>query len=114
MKKKWNPATCSCKYGKYLASIMDDSAIKCDEIIDAEAKSNNEKQKPLQQILMKKYITCKTQKFHILLAFLIITIAMLMAVSIYYYLIKYRANQKHLLSLFQLERVNQWFISNKL
>ena len=28
----WNPATCSCENGKYLASIMDDSAITCDEI----------------------------------------------------------------------------------
>ena len=26
----WNPATCSCKNGKYLASMMDDSAIMCD------------------------------------------------------------------------------------
>ena len=32
----WNPATCSCKNGKYLASITDDSVIMCDEIIDAE------------------------------------------------------------------------------
>ena len=31
----WNPATCSCKNGKYLASIMDDSAITCDEIIES-------------------------------------------------------------------------------
>ena len=29
----WNPATCNCQKGKYLASIMDDSAIVCDEII---------------------------------------------------------------------------------
>ena len=27
----WNPATCSCENGKYLASIMDDSAITCDQ-----------------------------------------------------------------------------------
>ena len=26
----WNPVTCNCKNGKYLASIMDDSAITCD------------------------------------------------------------------------------------
>ena len=31
----WNPSTCSCKNGKYLASIMDDSAIMCDEIIES-------------------------------------------------------------------------------
>ena len=30
----WNPATCSCKNGKYLASIIDDSVITCDEIIN--------------------------------------------------------------------------------
>ena len=27
----WNTATCNCKNGKYLASIMDDSAITNDE-----------------------------------------------------------------------------------
>ena len=27
-----NPATCNCESGKHLASIMDDSAITCDEI----------------------------------------------------------------------------------
>ena len=39
----WNPTTCSCKNGKYLESITNDSVIdEIDEIIDAEAKSNNE------------------------------------------------------------------------
>ena len=33
-----NPAECSCKNGKYLAAIMDDSAITWDENIDVEAK----------------------------------------------------------------------------
>ena len=37
----WNLSTCSCKNGKYLGSIMDDSAITCDEIIGTEAKSND-------------------------------------------------------------------------
>ena len=31
----WNPATCSCKNGKHLASIVEDSAITCDEIIES-------------------------------------------------------------------------------
>ena len=31
----WNPATCSCEIGKYLASIMVDSVITCDEIIES-------------------------------------------------------------------------------
>ena len=34
-----NPARCSCENGKYLASIIDDSMITCDEIIDAETKT---------------------------------------------------------------------------
>ena len=39
----------------------------------------------------------KTQNFYILLAFLLITIILLRVVSIYCYLIKYRAIQKNLL-----------------
>ena len=75
---------------------MDDSAIMCDEIIesyeeDAEAKLYDETN------FNEKKATCKTQNFYILLAFLLITIALLIAVSIYCYLIKYRAKQKHLL-----------------
>ena len=31
----WNPATCSCENRKYLASIMDDSVITCDEVIES-------------------------------------------------------------------------------
>ena len=30
-----NPATCSCENGKKLASIMDDLAITCDEVIES-------------------------------------------------------------------------------
>ena len=41
----WNPATCNCKNGKYLASIIDNSVITCDKIIGAEAKSHDEKTK---------------------------------------------------------------------
>ena len=48
----WNPATCSCKNGKYLASIIDDSVITSDEIIDADvqAKSNDEESKIISKI----------------------------------------------------------------
>ena len=59
---------------------MDISGIICNEIIIAEETNFNEKN-----------ITCKTQNFYILLAFVLITIALLIAVSIYCYLIKYRA-----------------------
>ena len=36
-----NPATCSCKNDKYLASTIDDSLITYDEVIGVEPKSNN-------------------------------------------------------------------------
>ena len=49
-----------------------------------------EKQKLFQQMLIKQ-ITCKAQNFYILLFFLSIAIALLIAVNIYCYLIKYQA-----------------------
>ena len=39
----WNLATCNCENGKYLANIMDDSVITCDEITDVEETNFNEK-----------------------------------------------------------------------
>ena len=68
-----------------------------DEIIDTEAKSNNEETKTIPTNFNEKNITCKTQNFYILFASLLITISLLIAVSIYCYLIKHRAKQKHLL-----------------
>ena len=99
----WNPATCNCKNGKYLASIMNDSAITCDEAIDAdadaEAKTNDESKlnkketKTVPKNFNEKNMTFKTQNFYVLLAFLLITIALLIGVSIYCYLIKYQAKK---------------------
>ena len=82
----WNPFTGSCQNGKYLASILDDSAIKCDEII----QSYDEETKTVSTNFNEKDINCNTQISYILLAFLLITIALLIAVRIYCYLIKYR------------------------
>ena len=80
---------------------MDDSAIICDEVIDADAdtvaKSNNDERKTIPTNFNEKKETCKAQNFHILIAFLLITIVLLITVSIYCFLIKYRAKQKHLL-----------------
>ena len=68
---------------------MVDSAITCDEIIiDAEANLNNKVVKTFQSFNEKK-VTCKTHNFYILLKFFKIFIALLLAVTIYYYLIKY-------------------------
>ena len=73
----------SFKNGKYLASIIGDSVLTCDKIID------NQETKTIPKNFNEKNITCKTHNFYILIAFLLITIALLMAVSIYCYLIKY-------------------------
>ena len=51
-----------------------------------------------KQTLMEK-VACRTENFCILPAFSLITGALLIAVSIYCYLVKYRAKQKHLLPL---------------
>ena len=58
---------------------MDDSAITCDEIIDSYKEETN---------FNEKNITCRTQNFYILLAFSSTTIVLLIAISIYCYLIK--------------------------
>ena len=83
---------------------MDDSVIKCDQIIDGdtevnlynEAKSYDKETITILKNFNEKEVASKKQNFHILLAFLLTTIALLIAVIIYCYLIKYRA-KKHLL-----------------
>ena len=76
---------------KIFSKYMDDSAITCNEIIDADvkAKLNDEETKTFSTNFNQKKATHKTQNFYILLAFLLITITLLIAISIYYYLIKY-------------------------
>ena len=72
---------------------MDNLTITCHEIIE----SYYEGIKTIPTNFNEKKATCRTQNFCISLAFLLITIALLIAVSIYSYLIKYRSKQKHLL-----------------
>ena len=50
----WNAATGNCKNGKYLASIINDSVITCDEIIDAEATPYEEETKTVPKISSAK------------------------------------------------------------
>ena len=71
---------------KYLANITDNSVISCDEIIE-------EKTKMVTVNINEKMQSVKLQKknFYILFAFLLITILLLIVVSIYCYLIKYKA-----------------------
>ena len=76
---------------------MDDSVITWDEFIDAEAKSFKKETETVLANFNEKKVVCKTQNFYILLVFLSIIIPLLIAVSIFCCLIKYRAKQKHLL-----------------
>ena len=86
---------------------MDSSVITCDEMINAEAMSCNEETKRVKKSLMKKIQKiCKTQNFYTLLAFLLIITALLIAVSIYSYLIKYRAKKK----IFNIISCHKWWI----
>ena len=87
-----NHVTCSCTNGKYLASIIDDSVITCDEIIDPKATSYNKETKHFQQILTKK-VPFKTKKY-IYFACLFINYY---SIIDYCYLIKYKSKQKNIL-----------------
>ena len=96
----WSLATCNWENGKYLASIMDDSVIMCYEIIesyeedaDAEVKSNDEAKSYGKTSFNWKKAAC------LLLKFLLITIALLIAVGIYCYLIIYQAKTKKFITI---------------
>ena len=91
----WNPATCDCKNGKNLASIMDVLATMFDEIIEwyDEEDGDDEDKSCDKTNFNQKKATCKTQHFYILLTFLLITTALLIVVTIYCYLIKYWAKK---------------------
>ena len=94
---------------------MNDSATICDEVTDADAKlsskDDDDETKTISTNFDKNKVTYKVQHFYILLAFLLITIALLIAVSIYCYLIKYRAKQKHFLP-FHDTKLKQAYINN--
>ena len=76
----WNPATCSCKNGKYLTNIIDDSVITRDQIIDAVPMSYDEETKTILTNFNENIGTCKIQYFYILLTFLLIANVLLIAV----------------------------------
>ena len=82
----WNPSKCVCENGKHLASIIVDSTIICDEVL----KSYNKEIKTIPTIFTGKKVTCKTQNFYIVIAFLLITTTLLIVVSMSCCLIKYK------------------------
>ena len=67
----WNPTTFDCENWKYLASIMDDSMITCDEVI----KSYEEKIKTISTNFNENKVISGTQNVCILHAFFLIIIA---------------------------------------
>ena len=74
-----NTATCNYENGKYLASVLDDSAVSSDEI----KESYKEETKAIPSNFYEKKAIHKLQNFYILLTFLLITITLLIAVSIW-------------------------------
>ena len=87
----WSPSKCIFENRKYLASIMDDSTIICDEVTN----SYEEEIKTIRTNFNEKIVTFKTQFFIALLAFLLIAILLMIAANIYCCMIKYQT--KHLL-----------------
>ena len=79
----WNPATCTCENGKYVGSIIDDLVVTCDEITEATKTVPTKKYFNKKRFNInynnKKYST----NFYIFVAFLLITKALSIAVSIY-------------------------------
>ena len=56
----WNPSTLICQNGKYIASIVDDLAIICDDVIESHDEQIN---------FSEKKAICITQNFYIFLFF---------------------------------------------
>ena len=98
--RRFKLAKCTYENGKYVESIIDNSVIMCDEIIDlvqsatlATTKQRNNKNRFNKNASTKSTLT----NFYILLIFLLITLVLLIAVNFYCYLIKYQWKQKYLL-----------------
>ena len=86
---------------------MDDSMVIRDEVIH----SYDEAIKTIPTNFNEKTVTCKMQSLYILLVFLLITIVLLIAVSIYCYLIKYSG--KYLLPFHNTNnKLNKFFIDS--
>ena len=75
----WNPAAFSCKNVKYTEGIIRDSVVTSNEIIETTKNTA-----PTKTLLPK----CTLAKFYILRSCLLITIALLIAVSISFLLEK--------------------------
>ena len=102
----WNPPKCSFKNGMYGRRIGD-LVVMCDQIIE-EAKTIPTKSTLTKTIPPKTTAT----NLYILLAFLLITIASLITISIY--LAKHWSKQKHLLLFHNGSKLKEIDIKNVL
>ena len=103
----------ACKSGKYLENIIDNSVITWDKTIDAEDKFDDEETNAVTKNFNEKNAICKTKNFYILVAFLLITTALLIAVSIYCSLIKYSVKHKHFIAMLH-NKLKKFCINNVL
>ena len=99
-----NPAKCSCENRKYGNSTCD-LVVICNEII-AETKTIPTRSTSKKTIPTKSTST----NFYISLAFLLITIALLITISIY--LIRDQSKQQHLLSFYKTSKLKEIGINN--
>ena len=105
----FNPATCSCKNGKYTGSTGN-SVVICEEIVE-ETKTISTKSTPKKTIQkISTSAKCTSTNFYILLAFLLIITALLITVNIY--LIKHQSKQKKLLLLHNTSKLKDIGITN--
>ena len=81
---------------------MDDSAIICDQVIT----SYDEETKAIQTDFNEKSIICKTQSFYTLLIFLLMTMTLLIAVSIYCYEEEIDVIEEEIYYLFATQIIN--------
>ena len=62
----WNPATYDCENGEYVANVIDNSVIPCDEIVEKKKKTLPTKSvstKTVPTNFNEKNVTCKTKSF---------------------------------------------------
>ena len=63
----WNPSIRFCKTDEYLKSIIIDSVLTCDKVIEKVTKSYNNPTKATPIFFNDKKTNCKMDKFYILL-----------------------------------------------
>ena len=94
--RRFKLAKCTYENGKYVESIIDNSVITCDEIIDvvrsATLATRVKSYYKITKTVSTKNASTKitSTNFYILLIFLLITLVLLIAVNFYCYLIKYQ------------------------